>query len=102
MPREFGQPRSTWTWAMLAAVSVEQGWSENELSIETMRQAIKALRVSWQTKDSLTSPDPQYSKKKQQQDRLLEKARKRPVWELGFPGRGLVESFAQTTDAHLE
>lgn len=84
-PREFGQTRSTWTLAMLAAVSVEQGLSEKEVSIETIRQAIKALGVSWQrAKDWITSPDPQYSLKKQQRDRLIEKARKRPDWELGF------------------
>ena len=84
-PHEFGKPRSTWTLAMLAEVSAEQGLSDKQVSIETIRQAITALGVSWQrAKDWITSPDPQYSRKKQQRDRLLEKARKHPDWELGF------------------
>ena len=70
-PRQFGKSRSTWTLAMLAEVSFEQELSPNQVSIETIRQAIQALGVSWQrAKDWITSPDPQYSLKKQQRDRL--------------------------------
>jgi transposase len=84
-PRQFGKSRSTWTLAMLAQVSLEQGLTQKEVSIETIRQAIQAVGVSWQrAKDWITSPDPQYRLKKQQRDRLLEKARSHPDWELGF------------------
>lgn len=50
---------------MLAAVSVEQGLSEKEVSIETIRQAIKALGVRWalsQKLDHLTRPSVQPKK----------------------------------------
>lgn len=84
-PREFGKSRSTWSLTLLAEVSTEQGLSSKKVSIETIRQAIQSLGVSWQrAKDWITSPDPQYNLKKQQRDRLLEKARKHPDWELGF------------------
>ena len=84
-PREFGKSRSTWTLTLLAEVSTEQGLSSKQVSIETIRQAIQSLGVSWQrAKDWISSPDPQYSLKKQQRDRLLEQVRKRSDWELGF------------------
>lgn len=64
-PRDFGQPRSTWTLAMLAAVSVEQGLLEQEVSIETIRQAIQGLGVRWalsQRLDHLARPSVQPKK----------------------------------------
>lgn len=71
--------------ALLVQVSAEQGLSEKQVSIETMRQAIQDLGVSWQrAKNWITSPDPQYSLKKQQRARVIEKARIHSDWELGF------------------
>ncbi|HEX2244504.1 MAG TPA: helix-turn-helix domain-containing protein [Gammaproteobacteria bacterium] len=64
-PREFGKPRSTWTLELLAEVAVEQGLTQEQVSHETIRQAIQALGASWQrAKHWITSPDPLYEVKK--------------------------------------
>ncbi len=64
-PRAFGQPRSTWTLALLAQVAHAQGLSPTVLSPETIRQALLRLGVSWRrAKRWLTSPDPAYARKK--------------------------------------
>jgi transposase len=64
-PRAFGQPRSTWTLALLARVAHAQGLSPTVLSPETIRQALLRLGVNWRrAKHWLTSPDPAYARKK--------------------------------------
>jgi transposase len=64
-PRAFGQARSTWTLALLAQVVPEQGLSASVLSAETIRQALLRLEVGWKrAKRWLTSPDPDYARKK--------------------------------------
>lgn len=64
-PRAFGQARSTWTLAGLARVAHEQGLSPAVLSAETLRQALLRLSVGWKrAKRWLTSPDPDYARKK--------------------------------------
>ncbi len=64
-PRAFGLARSTWTLALLARVVYEQGLSPSVLSIETIRQALRRLKVSWRrAKRWLTSSDPAYTRKK--------------------------------------
>jgi transposase len=64
-PRAFGKPRSTWTLRLAAEVCREQGLTPSQVSIETVRQALKRLGVSWQrAKRWITSPDPQYALKK--------------------------------------
>jgi transposase len=64
-PRAFGQPRSTWTLALLAQVAHAQGLSPTLLSPETIRQALLRLGVNWRrAKHWLTSPDPAYARKK--------------------------------------
>jgi DNA-binding CsgD family transcriptional regulator len=64
-PRAFGQPRSTWTLALVAQVCHAKGWTPHLLSIETIRLAIRRLGVSWQrAKHWITSPDPAYARKK--------------------------------------
>ena len=64
-PRAFGQPRSTWTLALLARVAHAQGLSATVLSPETIRQALLRLGISWRrAKRWLTSPDPAYARKK--------------------------------------
>ena len=64
-PRAFGQARSTWTLALLAQVAHEQGLSPTVLSAETIRQALLRLEVGWKrAKRRLTSPDPDYARKK--------------------------------------
>ena len=64
-PRAFGQSRSTWTLTLLAQVAYEQGLSPSVLSDETIRQALLRLGVGWKrAKRWLTSPDPDYARKK--------------------------------------
>jgi hypothetical protein len=64
-PRAFGQPRSTWTLALLAQVAHEQGLSATVLSDETIRRALLRLEVGWKrAKRRLTSPDPASARKK--------------------------------------
>jgi hypothetical protein len=64
-PRTHGQDRSLWTLGLLARVCHDRGWTPRLLSIETIRQAIKRLGVSWRrAKHWITSPDPAYARKK--------------------------------------
>jgi transposase len=64
-PRAFGKPRSTWTLRLAAEVCWERGLTPDQVSIETIRQALKRLGVSWRrAKRWITSPDPQYALKK--------------------------------------
>ena len=64
-PRAFGQTRSTWTLTLLAQVAHEQGLSATVLSDETIRRALARLEVGWKrAKRWLTSPDPDYARKK--------------------------------------
>ena len=64
-PRGFGKPTSLWTLGLVAEVCHEKGWTPRVLSIEAVRQALKRLGVGWRrAKHWITSPDPQYAKKK--------------------------------------
>jgi transposase len=64
-PRGFGRARSSWTLASLAGVAHEQGLSATVLSEETIRRALLRLGVGWKrAKCWLTSPDPDYARKK--------------------------------------
>jgi hypothetical protein len=64
-PRGFGKGTSLWTLALVAEVCHEKGWTPRELSVEAIRRALKRLRIGWQrAKHWITSPDPEYAKKK--------------------------------------
>lgn len=64
-PRAFGKPRSTWTLRLAAEVCWERGLTPYQVSIETIRQALKRLGMNWRrAKRWITSPDPQYALKK--------------------------------------
>jgi transposase len=64
-PRLFGQPTSRWTLALAAEVSFAQGLTPRLVSDETIRLALRRLRVSWKrAKHWITSPDPAYLRKK--------------------------------------
>jgi transposase len=64
-PRALGKPTSNWTLQLIAEISFKQGLTDQQLSIETIRQAIKRMGVSWKrAKKWITSPDPQYALKK--------------------------------------
>jgi len=64
-PRTFGQPTSRWTLALAAEVRCAQGLTPRLVSTETIRLALRRLRVSWKrAKHWITSPDPAYLRKK--------------------------------------
>jgi transposase len=64
-PRTFGKATSCWTLELAAEVCFEQGLTANQVSIETIRLALKRLEVGWQrAKQWITSPDPEYLRKK--------------------------------------
>jgi transposase len=64
-PRTFGKPTGRWTLAVAAEVSFAQGLTPRRVSDETIRLALRRLRVSWKrAKHWITSPDPAYGRKK--------------------------------------
>ena len=64
-PRTWGKERSLWTLELAAEVCFEQGMTLQQVSIETIRQALRRLGVNWQrAKHWITSPEPQYTLKK--------------------------------------
>ncbi len=66
-PREFGKPSGLWTLEMAAEASLEEGLTKNKrVSGETIRSTLSSkLGVRWQrAKHWITSPDPQYARKK--------------------------------------
>jgi transposase len=64
-PRTFGKPTSLWTLGLVAAVCHEKGWTPRALSLESVRRVLKRLGIGWKrAKHWLTSPDPEYAKKK--------------------------------------
>ena len=64
-PRTFGKPTSVWTMELAAEVSFAEGITAEQVSGETIRQAILRLGVRWKrAKQWITSPDPEYARKK--------------------------------------
>jgi len=64
-PRCFGKPTSLWTLRLAAQVCHAKGWTGRVLSGEALRLALKRLGVGWKrAKHWLTSPDPEYARKK--------------------------------------
>jgi transposase len=64
-PRDFGYATSLWTLELAAEASCAQGISPRRVCGETVRQALKRLGVGWQrAKRWITSPDPEYARKK--------------------------------------
>jgi transposase len=64
-PRTFGKATSCWTLELATEVCFEQGLTASQVSIETIRLALKRLGVGWQrAKHWITSPDPDYLRKK--------------------------------------
>ena len=64
-PRTFGKPTSVWTLELAAEVSFAEGITAEQVSGETIRQAIGRLGVRWKrAKQWITSPDPEYTRKK--------------------------------------
>jgi hypothetical protein len=64
-PREFGKPTSLWTLALAAEVCHANGWTTRRLTAEGVRGVLARLGIGWkQAKHWITSPDPDYAKKK--------------------------------------
>ena len=64
-PRTYGKDTSVWTLALAAQVAQQLGLTSRQVSIETIRLALKRLGVGWQrAKHWITSPDPDYARKK--------------------------------------
>ena len=64
-PRSFGKEQSLWTLSAVAEVAYAKGLTPAQLSMEAIRQALSRMNVSWQrAKDWITSPDPEYARKK--------------------------------------
>ena len=63
-PRDFGHKTSVWTLRLAAQTCVTEGITPYLVSIETMRQALRLLDITWQrAKHWITSPDPAYAQK---------------------------------------
>ena len=64
-PRTFGKPTSLWTLELAAEVAHDRGLTARRVSDETVRRALKAMGTNWRrAKHWITSPDPQYARKK--------------------------------------
>src|ERR687887_2348720 len=83
-PRLFDKPTSVWTWELAADVAYEQGLTATRVSGETIRATLARMGVRWRrAKEWITSPDPEYARKKARRDRLLRLAQQHPDWLLG-------------------
>ena len=64
-PRDFDLPTSRWTLPGVAQVCFARGLTPTLVSDETIRDAVKRLKVSWQrAKRWIECPDPAYARKK--------------------------------------
>lgn len=64
-PRRFGKPTGVWSLQDAAEVSFATGVTRERVSDETIRRALKRLGVGWKrAKHWITSPDPEYARKK--------------------------------------
>jgi|SRR5215210_76477 len=65
-PRDFGKPTSLWTLELAAQASFEEGLTMERVSGETIRATLaRKLGVRWRrAKRWITSPDPEYERKK--------------------------------------
>ena len=64
-PRTFGKPSSFWTLPLAAEVAYAEGITTRHVSGEAIRLALRQLGVRWRrAKQWITSPDPAYTRKK--------------------------------------
>jgi hypothetical protein len=84
-PRLFGKDTSLWTLELAADVAYEQGLTARRVSGVTIRNTLARMGVRWRrAKEWITSPDPEYARKKARRDRLMRLAQQHPEWLLGF------------------
>jgi transposase len=83
-PRLFDKPTSVWTLEVAAEVAYEQGLTATRVSGVTIRNTLARMGVRWRrAKEWITSPDPEYVRKKARRDRLIRLAHAHPDWLLG-------------------
>jgi transposase len=64
-PRAFHRETSLWTLELAAEVAFEQGLSATRVTGETIRATLARLGLRWKrAKRWITSPDPEYARKK--------------------------------------
>jgi hypothetical protein len=84
-PRDAGKETSVWTLELAAEVAFERGLTAWRVSGETVRATLARMGVRWRrAKAWITSPDPEYVRKKAWRDRLIRLAQQHPDWLLGF------------------
>jgi transposase len=84
-PRNFGKDTSIWTLDLAAEVSVAVGISSRQGSAETIGNALAQLGVRRiRAKHWITSPDPDYARKKSRRDWLMRLVVDHPTWALGL------------------
>ena len=84
-PRDVGKDTSVWTLELAADVAYERGLTAWRVSGETVRATLARMGVRWRrAKAWITSPDPEYVRKKAWRDRLIRLAHRHPDWILGF------------------
>jgi len=84
-PRDVGKETSLWTLELAAEVAYAQRLTAWRVTGETIRATLARMGVSWRrAKVWITSPDPEYVRKKARRDRLIRLAQAHPEWVLGF------------------
>lgn len=84
-PRAFGYDTSVWTLELAADEAYRQGLTSWRVSGETIRATLARMGMGWRrAKQWITSPDPEYARKKARRDRLIRLADCHPDWLLGF------------------
>ena len=64
-PRQYGKNTSIWTLGLVAEVSFVEGLTVERVSAETVRATLERLGIRWKrAKEWITSPDPEYMRKK--------------------------------------
>jgi hypothetical protein len=72
-PRNFGKDTSVWTLDLAAEVSFEEGLTKEQITGETVRATLARMGIGWErAKRWITSPDPEYVRKKLGRQSLLE------------------------------
>jgi hypothetical protein len=97
-PWEFGYPTGVWTLDLAAAEASRRGLTSWRVSGETIRATLARMGVRWKrAKHWITSPDPEYARKKARRDRLIRLAAQHPDWMLGFEDEVWWSRLAQPT-----
>lgn len=95
-PRTFGKETSVWTLPLVAEVAYAQGLTAWRVSDETIRATLARMGVRWmRAKHWITSPDPEYGRKKARRDRLIRLAERHADWLLGFEDEVWFSRLAQ-------